>query len=336
MDDVALGIGEDLDLDVVGVSHQLFEQEATVAEGGDGFAAGAFDGLGKVFRREHLAHAAPAATPAGLQHHRVADACSLTHKRLGVVVAVPARDDGDIVGDGQLAGGNFVAHTAQDCGWGADEGDAFSGAAFGEVGAFAEEAVAGVDRLATLGLRCGDDGIDIEVALSGRVAFEQHPRVGRAYGQATPVGDRGDDDRADAHLAQGLCDADGDFAAVGDEDAFEHVARIQARVGRRGTLLEDVVTADGDGLVPSAPAPTAGTIHFAVGVEDFDGHRLIGWEPLALHPGRQFPDDELFRRVALETQALHPPIVASSPESRPLDAYGMAPSSFSDAIRSQS
>ena len=34
MDDIALGIGEDLDLDVVGVGHQFLDQEATVAEGG--------------------------------------------------------------------------------------------------------------------------------------------------------------------------------------------------------------------------------------------------------------------------------------------------------------
>ena len=73
VDDVAVGVGEHLDLDVVGVRDELFEQQAAVAEGGLGFAAGALDGFGQFLRGEDFAHAAAAAAAARLQHHGVAD-----------------------------------------------------------------------------------------------------------------------------------------------------------------------------------------------------------------------------------------------------------------------
>ena len=46
---------------------------------------------------------------------------------------------------------------------GADEGDAFFGAAAGEFRAFGEEAVAGVERVAGGRFGGGDNGFDVEI-----------------------------------------------------------------------------------------------------------------------------------------------------------------------------
>src|SRR5690606_26822749 len=71
--DIAMGVAQDLDLDVTGTLDKLVEIDLIVAEGGLGLPPRVHRLAGEVGFRADDAHAAPAAAPRGLQHQRVAD-----------------------------------------------------------------------------------------------------------------------------------------------------------------------------------------------------------------------------------------------------------------------
>ena len=79
-----------------------------------------------------------------------------------------------------------------------------------------------MDGFGSRGLCCGDDLVDAQVGLGGGGG----PQVDRGVG-GLDVGRMGvsvgvDGDGADAEAAAGADDAQGDLAAVGDEDCCEH------------------------------------------------------------------------------------------------------------------
>src|SRR6185437_12163122 len=99
---------------------------------------------------------ASAAPALRLDHEGRANTRSLSKQRVFVVVAIPARDDGDPIFERKPPRSAFVAHGGQDARIRPDEHDAFGVTALCEVGAFAEEAVAGMDGLAAGVSRSGD------------------------------------------------------------------------------------------------------------------------------------------------------------------------------------
>ena len=71
MQDVAVAIGQDLDLDVARTFDQFLDEEITVAEGARGFTPATLERLGHGIRVNDDAHASTAATARGLEHHGV-------------------------------------------------------------------------------------------------------------------------------------------------------------------------------------------------------------------------------------------------------------------------
>jgi hypothetical protein len=67
VDRVAVGVGQDLDLDVPGVGHQPLDQQRVVPEAAPGFAPGRGDRIGQVGGPVHLAHALAAAARTRLE-----------------------------------------------------------------------------------------------------------------------------------------------------------------------------------------------------------------------------------------------------------------------------
>ena len=71
--EVAVGVAQDLHFDVPRLAHELLEIDLVVAEARLGLAPGHRQEFGQLRIALDDAHAAPAATPAGLEHHRVTD-----------------------------------------------------------------------------------------------------------------------------------------------------------------------------------------------------------------------------------------------------------------------
>jgi len=114
----------------------------------------------------------------------------------------------------------------------ADEMQTRAAAGLGEVAVFGEEAVARMDRVGAIGQRGADDRRDVEVAVLGCGRPDAYRFVGHAHVQRILVCSRIDRQRGDVQLAAGADDPDGDRAAIGHQQFFEHDAIACSRRGR--------------------------------------------------------------------------------------------------------
>ena len=71
-----------------------------------------------------------------------------------------------------------------------------------------------------------EDGRGVQVGLGARVPSERIGLVGQPHMEGISIGIGVHRHRLDAHLTSGTNDADGNFAAVGDQDLLQHEADI--------------------------------------------------------------------------------------------------------------
>ena len=234
--DVALGVGEDLHLDVPRVDHGLLDEDGRVAERALRLAHAGVDRVLELLLLVDPPHAAAAATGDGLDEQRVVQPLGGLHQLVEVVVGRHRLQRGYAGVLGRLDRPRLVAGQREHVGRRADEGDAGVGARLGEVGVLAQEAVARVDRVGPRLHRDLDDRLRVQVGAHGVPALADlvglvglHP----VLGPAVLVGEDGH--RARADLGRGAVGPDGDLATVGDQDLVEHGSRLVVRVpaGRR-------------------------------------------------------------------------------------------------------
>ena len=104
----------------------------------------------------------------------------------------------------------------------ADELDLAAAADLGEMGVLGQKAVARMDRLDVADLGRADDAVDLQIAVGGLGRADAIGLVGQVEVGGAAVGLAEDGDRLDAQLAAGADDPQGDLAAIGDQNAFEH------------------------------------------------------------------------------------------------------------------
>ena len=238
MDDVAVGVGEHLDLDVAGPLQIAFDQHPVVGKRRCRLLPSRGQRRGEVGRRGYYAHAAAATAGDRLDHDGKADPRCLVCQKLGILaVAVVAGQQRHRRCFHQRLGGGFRSHGAHRAGWWADEDDPRRGAGFGEGRIFRQEAVAGMNRLGAGGAGSFDDAGNVQIAVARR---GRPDRVGSVRGldvQRVGVGFGIDRDRLDPQPSGGPDDAAGDFASVGNQQGAEHRGHIRntpKRVSCRG------------------------------------------------------------------------------------------------------
>src|SRR5690606_40027891 len=222
VDDLAVAVAEDLDLDMARGFDETLEQHAVAAEGAGGFALAAFQRRGKVLAGAYDAHALAAAAVRGLDHQRVADAVGFDLQAAGVLVfAGVAGHHGHAAGFHQLLGAGLAAHLAHGRGARADEDQARGFHGFGEVGVFAEEAVAGVDGLRATPFRDLEDDVPAQVAVLRPRAAMRAGLVGAPGMLLSGIGLWIHGQGADTQPSAGADDPAGNLAAVGNQYFFE-------------------------------------------------------------------------------------------------------------------
>ena len=223
LDDIAVFVGQNLKFDVAGVENQLFDVHFIAAEAGHGLGHGLPEQVPHFRRLIDTAHAAAAAAGGGFDEHRVPDA--LTDFDGLVLIAdqtVGAGHHRHAHGLHQRPCCGFIAHLADNIAAGTDKGDTGVPAGVGKGIVFRQETVAGVDGVAACGLGHRQDGIHIEVAVTGPGGTNADGLLGKEHMEGIGVGGGVDSDGLDAHFPAGPQNPRGDFAAVGNEDFLKH------------------------------------------------------------------------------------------------------------------
>ena len=104
----------------------------------------------------------------------------------------------------------------------ADELDLAALADFREVRVLGEKSVAGMNRIHVADLRRAHDAIDLQITLGAGGRADADRFVRQLHVQRIDIRLRVNRERADAEFLAGADDAERDFAAVGDQDFFEH------------------------------------------------------------------------------------------------------------------
>ena len=185
--------------------------------------------------REFLAvvgdlHAAAAAARRRLDQHGIADLLG-GDQRLALAGdrALGARHAGNPKALGGQLGFDLVAHQADMLGLGADEGDAVLLENFGEAGVFGEEAIAGMHGVGAGDLAGREQGGNVEIGVARRGRADADRFVGELHMHRMGVGGRMHGDGRYAQLLRRAQNAQGDFAAIGDENFVDHLAASPIR-----------------------------------------------------------------------------------------------------------
>jgi hypothetical protein len=223
VDDMAVHVAQDLELDVPRAREVLLDVHVAVAEGAQRLGARELERPREVVHVLGDAHALATAAGGRLDDHGKADLLRELERLVRVLHgARRPRHDRHAHRRHRLARGGLVAHHADLLRRGADERDVGRGAGFRELRVLGQEAVARVDRVGAGDLGGRDDARDAQVRVARRRGADAHVVVGEAHVQGLAVRLGVDGDGLDAQLAARADDAQGDLAAVGDEDFLEH------------------------------------------------------------------------------------------------------------------
>jgi hypothetical protein len=225
MDDIAVRVAEHLHFDMARAFDPFFQQHDIIAEARRRLALARKERVGETGRVIDLAHPLAAAACDRLDQHRIADPLGLGRQPLRrLILTQIARRGGDARGVHQLLRRVLETHRADRVRLRPDPDQPGGDHGLGEFGVLGQEAVTRMDRLRAGRLRRRDDLLAHQVALARRRRPDMHRLVRLTHMQRLGVGVRIDRDGADAHGARGADDPASDFAAIGDEEGFQHGA----------------------------------------------------------------------------------------------------------------
>ena len=227
-------IAKDLEFDMVRFFDEFLEVDVGITEGFFRFHPCGEESFDEADIVMGGSHAFAAATSDGFDHHGVPDFfCGFDGFMFGSDGAIATWRNGDASFAGIFAGEGFISHFTNGFGGGADEADVTGLADFGEVSAFGEKTVAGVDGVDIADFGGGDDAIDFEITLGAGSWADADGFVGGLDVKGVVIGFGVDGESADAEVFAGADDAEGDFAAIGYKNFVEH----GWEAGKRGFLL---------------------------------------------------------------------------------------------------
>ncbi len=210
---LAVRVTEDLDLDVAGSRDVALEEHPRVAEAAQRLALGGAHGLGEPARLLDDTHSPSAAAGRGLDQQRVADCFTVGGVVRGCQGGHTGRDRGRL-------GGQLVSHDPDDFGGRTDPHQPGRDDGRSEGGVLGQEPVPGVDGVGAGGPGRGDDRWSVEVPVG-----KPDGLVGLGHERSAGVGLDVDGHAAQPHGPSGPKDAPGDLAAVGDEHAGQPAHR---------------------------------------------------------------------------------------------------------------
>ena len=219
MDHIAEAVPEHLDLDVPGIRYESLEIEGVVAEGRTCLGRSRSEHLLHVAVIGHDLHASPAAACGCLQHEWKTDAFRSLHCLCKVSYLLGPGEDRQAVLAGERPGLKFVAHLTDLIGSGPYKRNALRRARFRQFRRLGQKSIARMDCVRSGRQGSCDNGFDVQVAFGGAGRAYADGAAGNPCRQTVPIGIRDSEDGLDSQRLAGADNADGDFTAVGDQNA---------------------------------------------------------------------------------------------------------------------
>ena len=221
---VAVLVGKDLHLDVLGLHEIFLDEDVVIAEGLACLALDELERGDNVLGHFAQAHAAAAAAGRRLEDDGEAEADGLLERLLPVTQRLGAAgDDRHAALHGDLLGRELVAHLAEHVARGADERDAGRFAGAGKVRILGQEAVARVDGVDAAALGQIDDLGNVEIRTQRALVLADEiclVGTGAEHAQFVFLGVHGHG--VDAEVIARAEDTHRDLAAVGSKDLVEN------------------------------------------------------------------------------------------------------------------
>src|SRR5919198_6295010 len=222
VDDVALGVGEDLHFDVPRILEVTLDVDGRVREVRLAFPPRGLESARRPVGAGDDLQALAASARGCLDRERPAELLAEAHDLVrGLDLLGGARHDRNACGAHLLTGRGLRAHGLDGVGRRTDPDQPGAGHRAREPRVLGQEPVARVDRLRPGTVRRLEDPLLVEVALARGPRPEQVGLVGKRDVKRTAVRLRVDRDGADPELPERPEDSDRDLAAVGHEDFRE-------------------------------------------------------------------------------------------------------------------
>ncbi len=219
----AVMIAEHLELDVARTLDVLFDVHVADAEGGLGFTLRRLERPAELGRGVNDPHAAATAARHRLDDDRIPEILGDLQRLLFAVDrTVAAREDRDAGFLHGAARAGLVPKEPDHVGRRPDELDVAGLADLRQIRALGEEPVPGMDRVGAGDLCRADDGRHAQIAVRAAGRADADVLVREAHVQRVLVRLGPDRHRLDTQFPAGADDAQGDLAAVGDQNFLEH------------------------------------------------------------------------------------------------------------------
>ena len=215
-EDIAVMVGQHLDLDVMHISQELLHEETRVAEGRLGHGGGFEEGVLELGLAVHGEDAAATAAAFGLEHDGQPDLIGELARLINGHGSLGAGNDRDAQLAGHLAALDLVAEQVHGLLGGADEDNAVVPAEGREAAVFRSEAPAGMDAHHAAALGKLHDALDIKIGTRVRAQKKQFLRGRGGRCRFVNIGSRHGCDGVKA-LPDGTADAAGRNTAVGNQ-----------------------------------------------------------------------------------------------------------------------
>src|SRR4029077_15134801 len=220
---VAILVGEDLKLDMPWTLDELLHVEIAIAEGSSGLRLRRCEQAGELLFTAHNAHAAAAAPGRRLDDHRKTD-LARPFQRFAVVGedSFGTRKNGYARLLPTRPGLSLFAHEPGNFRRWPDKLDIAGLGNLGEIGVLCEQSITRVNGVYVGDFCRADDGRDIEIAQRQLGRANADGFIGKADGQRIAVRFAVNGHGADPQFFAGADYSQGNLAAVGDQNFFEH------------------------------------------------------------------------------------------------------------------
>mmetsp|Transcript_20317 Transcript_20317/g.39855 ORF Transcript_20317/g.39855 Transcript_20317/m.39855 type:complete len:401 (+) Transcript_20317:1249-2451(+) len=224
---VAVRIGNELDLDVSGLLDKLLNEDTVITKGGTCLLRGETETLNGLGIVPCDTHTLTTTTSTGLDHDRVANLVgNLLDLRICLYNCETARNSADTSIDGELLGLDLITHGSDSMGTRANECDSIGLKDLGKVVVLREKAVARVHSLGSSLLDDLEDLVHIKVGLSRSSRSHTVCLVSHFHVHGVLIGLRIDGNGLNAELTGSLDYTAGNLTTVGNENLVKELLTV--------------------------------------------------------------------------------------------------------------